>query len=362
MLGDHGADVIMIEPVGRYDPMRMTGPTVEDVSGVWVAMNRNKRAIAVNLREPRGLDLVSRLVAGADVFVQNLRPGVIDRLGLGYAAASAANPGLIYVSISGFGPDGPYAEQPVYDPLVQGIAGLVETQNGDLVKTLVVDKVTALTVIQAITMALIARHRGEGGQHVQVSLLDATVAFLWPDAMWNEALPDQPPIATYSEWYAPYRTADGEITAVWTTQDQYNRAVTALGRPELAHDPRFVTRTLRMQNALAMREEFGALLSRFGTEEALRRLRDADVPSGPVNARSEVAADPQVVHNGLVLEEDHPIAGRTRVVRPPIRMSATPPSMRRLAPGYGEHTDEVLGELGVSADEIAALRADGVVA
>ena len=362
LLADHGAEVVLVEPVGRYDAVRMTGPTVGDVSGAWMALNRNKRAVAVNLRDRRGHELIFRLAASADVFVQNFRPGVIDRLGLGYGLLNEANPELVYVSISGFGSDGPYADQPVYDPVVQGLSGLAAVQGGTFVKTLVPDKVTAMTAAHAVMAALVARARGGGGQHVEINMLDSTVAFLWPDTMWNEALPDEEPVPNYTDWYAPYDTADGRISAVWTTQEQYRRGVEALGRGDLLDDPRFATRVARVQNAMAMREEFAAALEPFTTAEALTRLRAADVPCGPINDRSDVLTDPQLTHNRLLVEFDHPRAGRTRVARPPARMSATPTSLRRPAPGYGEHTDEVLHELGVSDDEIAALRDAAVVA
>ena len=362
LLADHGAEVVLVEPVGRYDPVRMTGPTVGDVSGAWMAMNRNKRAVAVNLRDPRGLDVVLRLASSADVFVQNFRPGVVDRLGLGYTTLSAANPAVVYVSISGFGAEGPYAAQPVYDPVVQGISGLAAVQGGTFVKTLIPDKVTAMTATHAVMAALIARGRGEGGQHIELNMLDSTLAFLWPDAMWNEAVPDQPPVPNYTDWYDPYETADGQIAAVWTTQDQFRRGVLALGRPELADDPRFATRVERVQNALVMRDEFAKALEPLTTADALARLRAADVPCGPVNDRVSVLADPQLVHNQLLVEADDPRLGLTRVARPPARMSKTPTSLRRPAPGYGEHTDEVLGELGLGDTEIAALRDAAVVA
>jgi crotonobetainyl-CoA:carnitine CoA-transferase CaiB-like acyl-CoA transferase len=362
LLADHGADVVLIEPVGRYDPVRMTGPTVGDVSGAWVAMNRNKRAMAVNVRDPRGLDVVARLAAAADVFVQNFRPGVAERLGLGYDALSAANRELVYLSISGFGTDGPYADQPVYDPVVQAISGLAAVQGGTLVKTLIPDKVTAMTAAHAVMAALLARARGGSGQHIELNMLDSTVAFLWPDAMWNEAVPDQPPVPNYTDWYEPYDTVDGRITAVWTTQDQYRRGVLALGRPDLVDDPRFATRVDRVRNALVMRQEFAKALEPYTTADALALLREADVPSARVNDRASALHDPQLIHNQVLVEGDDPRLGRTRVARPPARMSATPPSLRSPAPGYGEHTDEVLGELGLGEEEIAALRADAVVA
>lgn len=362
LLADHGAEVVLVEPVGRYDPIRITGPSVADMSGAWMALNRNKRAIAVNLRDARGLDVVFRLATSADVFVQNFRPGVIDRLGLGYADLADANPGLVYVSISGFGADGPYADQPVYDPVIQGFSGLAAVQGGTFVKTLVPDKVTAMTAAHAAMAALVARSRDGRGQHVEVNMLDSTVAFLWPDAMWNEALPDEAPVPTYTDWYAPYETSDGMIAAVWTTQEQFGRAVQALGRPELVGDPRFSTRAARVQNALAMREEFVAALAPFTTAEALARLRAADVPCGPIHDRCAVLVDPQLTHNQLLVEIDDPRIGRARIARPPTRMSRTPPSLRRPAPRYGEHTDEILHELGLSDEEIAVLRDASAVA
>ena len=175
-LGDHGADVILVEPVDRPDVMRVTGPIIGDVSGSWVAMNRNKRAIALNLRDERGLDLLLRLVDTADVFVQNFRPGVAERLGIGYNVLAARNPRLVYVSVSGYGPDGPYVGRPVYDPIIQAVSGLVDNQGGTLVKNVIADKVTALTAANAALAALVSRGLSGKGQHVEVNMLNARVA------------------------------------------------------------------------------------------------------------------------------------------------------------------------------------------
>jgi len=361
-LADMGADVIMIEPVHRPDVMRVTGPVVGSVSGSWVGMHRNKRAMAVNLRDPRGLDALLRLVDGADVFVQNFRPGVAERLGIGFDVLAGRNERLVYVSVSGFGPDGPYADQPVYDPIVQGLAGIAASQGGDMVKNVLVDKVTAMTAANAALGALLARGRTGRGQHVQVSLLDAAMSFMWLDAYWNHAMPEAEPVPTYTSWYTPYDCADGQVALAWPTDDKFRRAAEGLGRPELADDARFATRAGRVMFAAELLEECRSTFARLTTADALARLREADVPSAPVKSRDEALADPQVVHNRLVEDHVHPVAGAVRITRPPARFSDTPSTIHRHAPAFGEHTDEVLRELGLDTPAIAALRADGVVA
>ena len=281
LLADHGAEVVLVEPVGRYDPVRMTGPTVGDVSGAWMAMNRNKRAVAVNLRDPGASTSSSAWPRRPTCSCRTSAPGWSTGWASATTTLSAANPAVVYVSISGFGAEGPYAAQPVYDPVVQGISGLAAVQGGTFVKTLIPDKVTAMTAAHAVMAALIARGRGEGGQHIELNMLDSTLAFLWPDAMWNEAVPDQPPVPNYTDWYDPYETADGQIAAVWTTQDQFRRGVLALGRPELADDPRFATRVERVQNALVMRDEFA---------KALEPLHDGRCPGPPAGGRRPARA------------------------------------------------------------------------
>ncbi len=361
MMADLGADVILIERVDGPDAMRLTGPVSGDQSGMWVSMNRNKRGIALNLRDGRGVDLVKRLVARADVFVQNFRPGVAERLGVGYNALAAVNPELIYLSISGFGPTGPYAGQPVYDPIVQSIAGMAHAQGGDLVKSVMADKITAMTAANATLGALVGRGRGAGGQHVEISMLEAQMAWMWPDIYWNEAMPDEEPVPTYSVWYSPYDTRDGQVCAVWVSYRQFQSAARALGRPDVADDPRFATREGRLKHSLEMRALFGDALSAFTTEDALAALQSADVPSAPVLDRAAAIVDPQVQHLDLLVESEHPVAGHTVTARPPARYSATPTGLRAHAPSWGEHTDQVLAELGLDPAAIAALREDAVV-
>ncbi len=361
-LADQGADVILIEPVDRLDVMRLTGPLRGDQSGVWVQLHRSKRAMAVDLRTDEGRDLVRRLAAEADVFSQNMRPGVIDRLGLGYGDLSRLNPDLVYLSVSGYGPDGPYADQPVYDPVIQALSGLAEAQRGDYVKSFAVDKIAAMTAANGVLSALVARSRGVGGQHVEVNLLDAAVSWLWMDAMWNQSIVGGEPVPTYSDWYAPYDALDGQVAAVWVTEKQFAGAVRALEAPHLEADPRFGTRGDRVRHADEMRDAFAAEIARWPRDELIARFRAEDVPCGPVLDRIEVPDDPQVGHNGTVVDQAHPAAGPVRIVRTPVRLSATPPPTSRPSPGHGEHTDEILAELGCSQAEITRLRAAGIVA
>jgi len=356
-----GADVVLVERVDSPDVMRLTGAVRGGHSGAWVAMHGSKRGIELDIRDDRGRAVIDELVTEADVFIQNFRPGVADRLGVGFGRLCTLNPRLIYASISGYGPDGPYADQPVYDPIIQGLSGLAAAQNGDFVKSFIVDKVTAMTAANAILAALLSRSASGEGQHVEVNLLDSMLSWMWPDIYWNEALPDAEPTLTYSDWYAPYKTADGYITANWTSFRQYIAAAGAVGRSDLADDERFATRAGRIRNGHAMRAEFGAALAPMTSEAALESLRAADVPCGPVLSRDEVLSDPQVIHNDTIVDSHHPTAGRVRTVKAPARFSETPAAPLGPAPGLGEHTDEVLREVGLSDADIAELRNEGII-
>ncbi len=361
-LAEQGADVIFVEKVGIPDVMRMTGAMTGDQSGCWVHMHRNKRGMDLDIRTDVGHEILTKLVVEADVFIQNFRPGVVERLSIDYASLSKLNPDLVYLSVSGFGPDGPYSDRPVYDPIIQALSGMAEAQNGTYVKAVVADKATAMAGANAVLAALLARANGAGGQHVQIALLDTMLHWMWLEVFWNESLPDATPTPTYSDWYEPWDTADGQIAANWVNVAQYRGACVALGRPELADDPRFATREARLRNADAQRAEFAAILKPMATVDAISALEAADVPCARVLSRQEVFDDPQVVHNGLVVEEFHATAGRIRTVLPPAKFSGTPTQLERQSPGKGEHTDEILLELGFHIREIEELRANDIVA
>ncbi|HZZ07652.1 MAG TPA: CoA transferase [Candidatus Binataceae bacterium] len=370
ILGDQGADVIKVEPPGIGDFTRAMGGTKRGVAPAFAVINRNKRSVALNLRDPRGLELIKRLVARADLFVQNHRPGVAERIGIGEAALRAVKSDLVYVSISGFGESGPYAHQRVYDPVIQAISGLaaiqadVETGRPHMIRLIIPDKVTALAAAQAMTAALFARQRTGEGQHVRLAMLDAVIAFLWPEGMaaYTFVGSNRSSIRAAKARELIFETADGFITAAANTDSEWTGLCGALKRPEWLRDERFKTPVGRIRNADVRLEMTAEVLKTKSTAEWLERLRANEVPCAPVLSREEVLRDAQVVANQLIVESAHPHAGPMRQPRPAARFERTPASLSRFAPLLGEHTDEVLAEAGVAASELSALRAHGVIA
>lgn len=367
ILADQGADVIKVEPLGLGDLCRWLGPNRNGIGAMFAAVNRNKRSIALNLKDERAREVLRDLLKDADVFIQNFRPGAIGRMGFGYDVLKASHPDLIYVSMSGFGQDGPYAKRRVYDPVVQAMSGFADSQadakTGEprLIQTIACDKVTAITAAQAITAALFARARGAGGQHLSLTMIDAALAFLWPDAFYNYALLDNtaPPSPEFASFYGIMATRDGFITTITISDDEFGDCCRALGRPDIAADPRFRDIGSRMANAAALKAAFAEAVATFTTAEVRARLEAEDAPHAVVLTRAEVPHDPQIVHNAILTVTDHPAAGRLRETMPPAKFAATPSSLRRHAPLLGEQTDEILAELGRTPGEIAALRAAG---
>jgi crotonobetainyl-CoA:carnitine CoA-transferase CaiB-like acyl-CoA transferase len=366
ILGDQGAEVIKVEaPDG--DSTRAGANRRGGFSAGFLNNNRNKRSVVLDLKHPAALDALKRLAAGADAFVQNFRPGVADRLGVGEAAIRAVMPTIVYVSISGFGEKGPYAQAPAYDPVIQGFSGLATVQAGSdqarprLLRTILPDKLTAITASQAITSALLARERTGQGQHVRLSMLEAVIAFLWSSDMSGQTFAGDEPAEqeAASAIDLIYETADGYITAAVVTDRQWQGLTRALEKPEWLEDERFKTPASRAQNIDArLRLTQDELIGR-PSAEWLDRLTRADVPCGPVQTRNQMIRHPHVQAMEIVEEYGHPKAGRLRQSRAAARFSATPPSIRRGAPGLGEHTDQMLAEIGYSAAEIADLRAAG---
>ncbi len=360
LLGDQGADVIKVEsPQG--DHTRAAANRRAGFSASFLNNNRSKRSIVLDLKTDEGAAVLRKLVTTADVFVQNFRTGVIDRMGFGEAAIRALSPDIIYVSISGFGETGPFAQKPVYDPLIQALSGLASIQGGSdeerprLVRTIVPDKLTGVVAAQAITAALLARERTGKGQHVRLSMLDAIVAFLWGSDMGSQTfVGDEFPQAEAASFIdLIYATQDDYISAAVQTDREWAALTRALDKPEWREDPRFATPALRQKHInerLSLTQD--VLLTRPAAEW-LERLTAEGVPCAPVLTRSKMIRHPQVEANGIVVETDHPQAGRLRQARPAARFSATPATIRHGGPALGEHTDEILAEIGY-AEEVKA--------
>jgi crotonobetainyl-CoA:carnitine CoA-transferase CaiB-like acyl-CoA transferase len=367
MLADQGADVIKIESPGLGDIMRFLGSNKGGMTGIFANNNRGKRSIVVDLKQPAGRDLVLGLVEDADVLIQNFRPGAMERLGLGYDDVRAVNPELVYTSISGYGQDGPYSGRRVYDNVIQAASGLASVQadpvSGEpaLYRTLICDKTTAYTAAQAITAALYARATGRaGGQHVELAMLDTAIAFMWPDSAMDAALLDDdasrsPTIAAN---YAVTRLADGFAAASPVTDSEFRGLCAALGRPEIADDPRFGDVMSRMANSTAMVELLVDAAAACTVEEFAARAVEHDVPASAITTLEAIHDDPQVIHNSVFVEREHPLAGRLREPRAAARLSSTPQRVGHHAPAFGQHTDEIIEALGLDPAE---LRAAGVV-
>lgn len=370
LLADLGAEVIKIETPKGGDRMRLLGHRVGGIGAFWANVNRGKRSVVIDLQRPEGVAILRDIVARADVFIQNFRPGVVERLGIDEPALRAVRPDLVYVSVTGFGSSGPYIDQKSYDYVIQALSGMAALQ-GDpatgepaLVRNIVIDKVTAYTAAQSVMAALIARLRGGPGQHVELSMIDVALSFLWPDGMMQHTLLDKgtyTPGPHMADGYLVRRTADRHLVLMATSNTQFPRLCAALGRPEWLTDDRFATLAAREAHADVLAELISAEVARHPGADLRDRLVAHDVPCALVNSLDEVHLDPQVVHNGTLVEHERPWLGRVREPRPAARFSATPTSLGRHAPKLDEHTDEVLTELGHSPADIDALRAAGIV-
>lgn len=367
LLADQGADVIKVEPP-QGDIMRHRGDD-ENFTPGFVSVNRGKRSVVLDLKNPGAAPVLWKLIATADVFAQNFRPGAIERLGFDPDTVLARHPELVYLSISGVGRTGPYVKKRVYDPVVQALSGFADIQadpvsrRPKMIRTLIADKTTAVYASQAVLAALLARERSGKGQHVEVAMLDTMVTYIWPEAMApfsKIGVEDMDAASTLHDMIFP--TADGYITLGAVSDKEWFALCHAIQCPHLIDDPRFQTAGLRNKNRQERMEEIEAALGPFRTAEIIATLEAADVPCAPVLSRWEMLSDPQVQANDIVQKIDQPGLGPIRQARAAAKFSATPNAPVPTAPGLGEHTVKVLESLGYGMDEIATFINTGVAA
>lgn len=372
LLADLGADVIKVERVpGGDDTRMMNRPSVRGESAAFMAMNRNKRGIALNLKLPAAQDALKRMVARADVLTENYRKGTMEKLGLGYEDLRKINPALIYCTISGYGRTGPYADKGGYDLIAQGMSGLMAitgepgrapVKHGAPTCDINAGMLGALGVVAAYLHRL---KTGEG-QLVDTSLYEAGIhQTFWQSAIYfatGEAPGPSGSAHILSAPYQAFRAADGWLTIGGANQANWERLARVLGAPEWLADPRFADNSERMKNLDALTEIMSARLRNWKVKDLIAALEAEGVPCGPINSIADMAADPQALARGMVVELEHPRAGRTRALGLPIKLSATPGAVTRPAPTFGQHTREVLAEFGFAAAEIDALYAANAVA
>lgn len=369
-LGDMGADVVKVEsPQG--DLVRQIGPARHAGMGpVYLNANRNKRSVVLDLKSPRGLEAVQRLIAESDVLMYNVRPQAMARLGLGYEAVQALNPRIVYAGLVGFGQQGPYAARPAYDDLIQGAAGLphlIAQSSGDeprYVPTALADRVVGLTAVNAVLASLWARERTGRGDRVDIPMFETMAAFVLGDHLGG--LTFEPPLdeggyaRQLSPQRRPYRTRDGYICALVYTDQHWQRFLRAIGREELLHDdPRLADYASRSQHIDAVYGLLAELFAQRSTGDWMRLLEEADVPFMPMHSLRSLLDDPHLHATGFFSLEEHPTEGAIRTMRMPAEFASHPVGPARPAPVLGEHTREVLGALGFTGDEVRAMLASG---
>ncbi|MDG1011875.1 MAG: CoA transferase [Luminiphilus sp.] len=368
ILADQGARVIKVEPTAG-EQMRHIGSKHNDVTPAFFSCNRGKESIALDLKSEAGKEILLKLAKDADVFIQNFRPGAIDRMGFGEEVLRSLNDRLIYVSISGFGEQGPYADKRVYDPIVQALSGATDIQadrvsgKPNMFRIILADKVTALTAAQAISSALYAREQSGRGQHIRLSMLDTMLSFFWPEGMGG---------LTYAEREFDPKQAGGAMDLIYETQDRHITAgvisdkewlgmCRALGREDWIEDERFISASARFKNVAERKTLTAAEICKWPSAEILQRFEEEGVPCAPLLDRTELLEHEQINANGSITRVDYAGFGEVRQARPAAQFSETPSHIAGPGPKLGQHGVSILAELGFSPEEIDALLRDKTV-
>ena len=372
LLADMGADVIKVEhPDGGDDTRRMGPPFIAGESAAFLAMNRNKRSVALNLKAEDGKDLFRRLARRADVLVENFRPGTMERLGLGYETLREVNPGMIYCSISGFGQTGPYRLRGGFDLVAQGMSGLISSTGHPggpptKVGVPISDLNAGIYAAYGILGAYIHRLRTGRGQRIDTSLLEGAIAYtFWESAIFFATGKNPEPMGSAHRLNAPYqvfRTKDSSLSLGAANQSTWERLCQVIGRPDLVADPRFRENAARIERYQELATILEEVFQRDTTANWLSRLEQAGVPAGPIYNLAQVYEDPHVRAREMVVELEHPVAGRVRHIGIPVKLSDSPGRITRPAPTLGQHTDEVLEWLGLDTPAVTRLRESGIVA
>ena len=367
-LADQGADVIKIEPISGDITRRSRAPIDKngEFSSLFISSNRGKRSLSIDAKSASGLKVLAKLVAKADVLVQNFRPGTMERLGLGPDELRKRFPRLIYLSISGVGETGPYVKKRVYDPIVQALSGFADIQSQpvtnrpQMIRTIVVDKTTAVFAAQAVSSALYAREKTGAGDHIRVAMLDSMISFLWPEGMMQYTV-----VGTEATTADPndrpdlvFKTLDGYMTVGTISDSEWQGFCNASGDSALKDDARFSTLGARYMNATARIHKMAEYLSQRTTAQWLERLDANDVPCAPILRRHEIIQNEQVVARGLIEELDQPSVGRIRQPKPAARFESNEARIGGPAPRVGQHTRDILQELEFSQAEIEQMISD----
>ena len=368
ILADQGAEVIKVEPLAGEQLRHMAAPH-NGVNAPFYSCNRGKKSLAIDLKSKEGKEVLLKLVKESDVFMQNFRPGTTDRMGFGYEELQKINPNLIYLSISGFGNQGPYAQSRVYDPVIQALSGATDIQADrdsgipKMFRIVIADKVTSLTASQAVSSALYARERTLKGQHIKLSMLDSVVAFFWPEGMTGLVFEDNEFDVRKLQGSQDliYKTIDRYITAGAVSDAEWIGMCNALDMKEFIADERFATSAARVINAEERKKITGDEIKKWHSEEILERFQAEGVPSAPLLDRMELMDHEQIIANQTILREKYKGFGEIRQARPAALFEGTPSKIKRPAPRLGEHSQEILNHLGISEETQSRMVKEGKV-